>query len=327
MDNRSSHRSFFWPVVLIGVGVIWLLANLGLLPTANLAALARLWPLLLIAAGLDLLFARRFPLIGALLGLATVAAAILLLLAAPRLGLANNAEVRSEQFNTPLAGASSARVMLDFWSDRASVGSLPGSENLVEVDSTHTGQVNFQSSGDQEKTIRLSHSFNDPLSWIGIGQDLHTDVRLSPHVPLDLSINIGSGSARLDLRDLQLSNLEIDGGSGSSGITLPAMSNPLPARVQSGSGSMDLAIPSSSRVTLRADTGSGSFDLDIPDEAAVRVEVRDSGSGSLSLPSGMAQVERSGDEEGVWETANFAGSDHQIVVTFEDVGSGSISVH
>jgi hypothetical protein len=327
MDNRPSYRSFFWPILLIGVGVIWLLANLGLLPPTNLAALARLWPLLLITAGLDLLFARRFPLVGALIGLATVGVAIILLLAAPRLGLATNAEVRSEHFNTPLAGASSARVTLDFWSDRASVGSLSGPENLVEVDSVHIGQVDFQSSGGQEKEIRLSHRSNDPLSWIGIGQDLHTYVHLSPQVPLDLMIDVGSGSARLDLGDLQLTRLEIDGGSGSVEVTLPAGGDPFPARVRSSSGSMNLAIPAGAQVTLQMDTGSGSVDLDIPEMEAVRVEVRASGSGSLNLPSGLEQIEGSSDEEGTWETPNFAGSDRQIVVIFEDVGSGSVRVY
>ena len=49
MDNRDfRYRSMFWPVILIGVGVIWLLSNLGLLPAASIAWLLNLWPLILI---------------------------------------------------------------------------------------------------------------------------------------------------------------------------------------------------------------------------------------------------------------------------------------
>ena len=57
MDKPKTYRSFLWPILLIGVGVIWLLSSLGIIPSANLAALVSLWPLILIVIGLDLLFA------------------------------------------------------------------------------------------------------------------------------------------------------------------------------------------------------------------------------------------------------------------------------
>jgi hypothetical protein len=46
-------------VILIAVGIIWLLGNLGVLSAANILVLLRLWPLLLIVIGLDLLFGRQ----------------------------------------------------------------------------------------------------------------------------------------------------------------------------------------------------------------------------------------------------------------------------
>ncbi len=69
MDYRARYRSLFWPVILVGVGVIWLLSNLGYVTPANLSEIWRLWPLLLIAAGLDMLLGRRLPLASALIGL------------------------------------------------------------------------------------------------------------------------------------------------------------------------------------------------------------------------------------------------------------------
>ena len=69
MENKG-YRSLFWPLVLIGVGVIWLLGNLGVISWTNLTVLFRLWPLLLIAIGLDLLIGRQSPAIGALIGFA-----------------------------------------------------------------------------------------------------------------------------------------------------------------------------------------------------------------------------------------------------------------
>jgi hypothetical protein len=85
--RNFQYRSLFWPILLIGVGAFWLLANLDILPDVNFGFLLRLWPIALIAIGLDILFARRSPLLGALIGLAAVAAVIALVFFAPDLGI------------------------------------------------------------------------------------------------------------------------------------------------------------------------------------------------------------------------------------------------
>ena len=54
-------RPLFWPVVLIGIGVVALLFNTGWLDWDKVARLYRLWPLLLIALGVAILFRGRLP--------------------------------------------------------------------------------------------------------------------------------------------------------------------------------------------------------------------------------------------------------------------------
>src|ERR1700694_1608166 len=58
--NRA-RQSLFWPVVLIGVGVVALLFNTGWLDWDKVARLFQLWPLLLIALGLAIIFRGRLP--------------------------------------------------------------------------------------------------------------------------------------------------------------------------------------------------------------------------------------------------------------------------
>jgi len=60
MIIEPKRTSLFWPVVLIGAGVILLLRNLGVLQNFDLQTLLRLWPLILVVIGLDLIFGRRF---------------------------------------------------------------------------------------------------------------------------------------------------------------------------------------------------------------------------------------------------------------------------
>ncbi len=91
MSNNRQYRSIFWPIVLLGVGAIWLLSNLGYIQSIDLGFLVRLWPVLLIIIGLDILFGRVAPWISAVLGLAIIGGLIAVLIYAPSLGLSRPA--------------------------------------------------------------------------------------------------------------------------------------------------------------------------------------------------------------------------------------------
>ena len=61
-ENRNKYRyqrSYFGPILLITIGVLFLGSNLGLIPGSEWGAIWKLWPLLLIIAGLDDLFRRK----------------------------------------------------------------------------------------------------------------------------------------------------------------------------------------------------------------------------------------------------------------------------
>ena len=57
MDERKRNRrgGLIGPLILIGLGVVFLLNNLGILDWSIWEILLRLWPVLLVAAGLDLI--------------------------------------------------------------------------------------------------------------------------------------------------------------------------------------------------------------------------------------------------------------------------------
>src|SRR5689334_1360425 len=62
MRDRRPHRTpVLGPTLLIGAGLVFLLINLGVLDESVWSQLLQLWPLLLIAIGLDLLLGRRNP--------------------------------------------------------------------------------------------------------------------------------------------------------------------------------------------------------------------------------------------------------------------------
>lgn len=327
MSSRPRYRSFFWPMILIGVGLVWFLANINVIPNFNPLALFNLWPLLLIAIGLDLLFGRKSALVGLLIGLGTIGAAIAILLTAPNLGV--NTEAVTDLFKEPMAGVTSAVIDINSSSEPVNIHALNDSGNLFEAMIIHTGAVDFRSSGTSEKHITLSKRsisvqfFFWQLNFTNFNQ--RWDIGLNPGVPIQLNVDSGTGSVQMDLSQLQLSGLYVDGSSGSLVIELPASAKAYAVDYEGGSGSLTLSLPSGSDVTLTLDSGSGSLSLLLPANAAVRLDVRDSGSGSVNVPGTMARKSGSG-KTGTWETADYASAAHKITIIAEDLGSGSLNL-
>jgi len=319
-------RSLFMPIILIGVGVIWLLVNFGVIPAFSVGRLLRLWPLFLIAAGLELLVGRGRAWASAVIGLLTVGAAVVLLIYGQQLGLAQTSVLKTEAFSAPLDEATSAHVTLDLAQYDTNVSATTDATRLVEADLTYTGQAVFAVSGGAQKTVRVgvTDDFSDPFAFLD-DFDAQWQIGLSPAVPLDLTINGGSGSADFQLQELDLDALTLDAGSGQIDLALPAGAG-YEATVIGGSGGLDIAVLAGTQATLHFDGGSGGLTIDVPDGLAVRVEIQDSGSGGVRLPSGWETVRDGDNDEGVWQTPGFDAASVQFIVIITDVGSGSVTV-
>ncbi|MBM3126532.1 MAG: DUF2807 domain-containing protein [Chloroflexi bacterium] len=80
------HESFFFPLVLIAAGALWLLVELQIIPAANLWALTHIWPYLLIMLGLGVILRSQLPSTGVLVSVLVVLGAVLAVYFAPQLG-------------------------------------------------------------------------------------------------------------------------------------------------------------------------------------------------------------------------------------------------
>jgi len=338
------YRSLFWPVVLIGVGTIFLLNNMGILPGINLWNLGRLWPLVLIIIGLDLLFGHRSPQLGATIALGGVAIIVILMLVLPA------PEVTAQRLEAPVADAESATVRLDLTEWPTEIRALDDSTNLLEAQTYYYDDVRLDVNAGDETTVELlTGGDTNVFGWFGapVGTNERWSIGLTPNLPLALVIDGSSGSLDADLTALSLTRLGMDAGSGSVNLRLPAGETNYDANISSGSGSATIRVEAGASLDLTVDVGSGSFNvavadetratvrlsgssgsitIDVPDDAAVRVEVADSGSGSVNIPGWLDQIRDGDDDEGLWESAGFADSDFQIDITVTDAGSGSINI-
>jgi hypothetical protein len=310
---RRRPPSLFWPLILIGAGVILLLSNLGYLPWQSWNVLWRLWPLLLVALGIDLLIGRRSmmgAIFSALLILLLIGGAVAVVFFAQNIPalveLAQPAEWRTEHIEYPLTGVERASVTINWTSMPGYLSALHDSSNLIEGDIAYRGQLIFDVNvrGDQANVELDSHFSNPwfrPFDFHNQEEELW-DVRLGPNVPLDLTLDAGSSRCDFDLTDLQVRDLYLD----------------------VGSGSIDLTLPSDSTLDARIDGGSGSLDIILPEGVGAQV-VLDSGSGSFQPDERFRLVEGKRHDDGVWETDDFRTAEHTILMEI-DQGSGSISI-
>jgi hypothetical protein len=328
-------RSLFLPLLLIGVGLVWLFSNLGILQPTSLGVLFRLWPLVLIVIGLNLLFGRRSPALGNLIGIGSVVVIIGLMLVGPSLGWAQGAEIKTAAYSEPMGDVESAQVHLDLSVAESNVTALTDSDNLFEADVRYTGELVYDVQGEGQKTITLSEedqfdSGINFLNWdfIDASEDLHWNIGLNPDVPFDLVVSGGLSDTHLDLSQLQLTGLNIDSGIGSLNLNLPAMSDLYDVTINAGMGTIDIDIVEGATLNLDISGGVGAVTIDVPDDAAVRIEAN-TGVGGIDVPSNYQRV--SGDESdfvsehGVWQSEDFENSDQQITIEF-DGGVGSFTI-
>ena len=340
--RRRRGRSMFGPVLLIAVGIFLLLSNLNMLPALNWQAALRLWPLLLVFIGLNILVRQAPSPLGTWLSAVVAVAAVALfgyvLLFAEQIplvdrlaGFALGAPIQ-EEFAFPADDVTSASVALHLAAPRAEIRALEDSNDLVAGSVTHRGELLFDTAvSANHATIDLDTTggnalffWVDPASWFDSESTEGWEIGLHPQVPMDLYLDMSSGSVTADLLSLDLTEVTFKGSSGTATVALP--SGDFDTVYDVGSGSVSLELPESGRQRVTIDGGSGSLRILVPDSIEVRLTITDAGSGRLNLNDArFALVEEGEDGAGTWETGGYAGSSDYADLVI-DVGSGSVTV-
>lgn len=326
-------------LILIGVGVVWLIAQSGFVPGAAASGLGFYWPLLIIGLGVDLLGWKRpwrVPY--------TAIAAALVLLGVALFPTPNAVGVPT-RFSEPVGAATAATVDLALGDAVTNVTSVADSASLLTADTQGWRHAVFDVAHTNPKRIRVSPEAGGRAPVLTFRPN-RWRIGLDTAVPLTLAVDMGSGRADLDLRDVTLSALTVEGGSGDLKAVLPAAAARYRVGIHGGSGASDVRIApgaavdlvlnagsgrtgvtfgefGSARVTVRS--GSGPVVIDVPSEAAVRLLVTSDGSGPLRLGRFLKRQAGSG-ETGLWASGPAAAATPSIDITVERAGSGPITV-
>lgn len=256
---EKKRTSLFGPIVLIGLGILLLLSNVGALNLDFWQLLFRFWPIFLIAAGLDILFGRRAN-GGALIALMLVLG---LVFGGIWLGYVDAAPfeaVQGEQFIQPLAGARSAVVAIESNMSQMKIAASDRSDTLLEgaVALHHNEELRKEfvvTDGVATYTL-ASGTSSFILPTFGSDTDGLWDLHVNRSLPVELNVVTGVGSATLDLTGLTITDLQVKAGVGKVAITLPTAGS-FVAKIQGGVGEIKVLIPQGLAARIEAKAGLG----------------------------------------------------------------------
>ena len=327
--SRSTYRSFFWPILLLGAGVIWLLVNMSVIPEENLWFLYQLWPALIIVAGLDVMFARRLPLIGVLLALLLVAGVVYVLLTGAALGLEGKPEPQMDSFELAVGETQQVQLDLKLSTQDTVIKALEDSNDLIEADVWHYGDMEFIVDGSQKKHIEFRHTgFLSGLPgfiYANYQEDLTWHIGLNPDVPFSIHADASTGHSKFDLSGIRLEELVFDGSTGRSKIILPESTNAYQVTLEGSTGAMWVSLPTEANLTLHLEGSTGEIVLDAPEGAPIQVEVLKGGTGDVILPAWVGKTSgREDRDEGLYQSESFTSADFRMQIIVEDISTGNI---
>jgi len=241
--------------------------NLGILNWSVWDMIFRLWPLILITIGLDLLIGRR-TVWGSLLALVLIVAVFIvgIFLMDARV----EASFSTGKIRQSLGDASNAEIIVSPAVGFVRVNALnQGTGNLIEGDIRVIRGERWSETFDADKDPIVYTVKSQRVGWFpsfGIWEDKASwDVGLNPGVQLNLDVSLGVGKSELDLRELILTYLDAD----------------------IGVGKMTVTIPNEGQFRARIDSAIGETVVIIPRGMAARIHVR-TGLGTSQMPAGYS---------------------------------------
>ncbi len=253
LDDLFRKEGIAWPILLIGAGTFLLLNNFGPQSWISWTQLFQLWPIILIAFGIDLMFKGQSgwaTAAGIVLTIALIGGAIWIASA----GYKISAEYVNIRESYPLViedtdidvSLSLGELILTVESEVGVLiaGSITPStkkENLVET-------------GD-----RISYQLenNNPTFY---PHSARWELGITDELNLELKVNNGAGEMFLDLVELNLESLDVNQGVGRLVIRLPKEAEE-EVLINQAIGTIHIQIPKNVKVTVDAQNGLSRVDF------------------------------------------------------------------
>lgn len=238
-----------FPLILIAIGVIILLSNTGVLSQAALQRLGDLWPLLLVILGLQLVLNHTMPRQQAtIVGIAATAVIVIAAVVYAALAPATTYGTQQVDSSQPVNGLTSAALDVSYTGAVVEVQAANLGNTLYKAHIDYPGAENPpQFSIDRETgTVQIQEGSGFQFHLFGGGQR-HILVTLTTAIPWSVQVSGGAGDMRLDVRELQVSKIEISGGAHRIDAQLPSPKGTVAVDISGGANDVTLRAPAGSQ--------------------------------------------------------------------------------
>lgn len=249
----------FWGLLLVLVGGLLLADNFGLV-AISWNGLWKLWPLLIVMAGLSILSVRNWVwrILSVLLVVVTLVA--IAYVAVGGAADANNSSVQETTVRQVAGEIDEANISIKAGASVLRVGTS---------DQDAIADVRFESNGARlnEKSSRsgttqvIEFSMDDVDRWWFANMRNNWDIDLTRNIPLRLDIDAGASDTIVDMSLARLRSARIDAGASSIDVKIGSMEDVVDVEIDSGASSVVVRIPQNSGVQLELDGGLTSKNL------------------------------------------------------------------
>ena len=258
------NRGLILPLILIGIGVVVLLANTGVLSQQAVGRLGDLWPLLLVILGLQLILNHTLPRRQAtLIGLAVMAVIVIAAVAYATLAPATSVGAQKVDASAQSGGLTAATLDLNYSAATVDVNAADLGDRLYQV------HVDYPA-GENPPTISLDHengrleihesSSFSPFHLFGSNRR-HIVLALTDRIPWTIQVGGGATNLSLDLRHLQLTKLEVSGGANRMDAQLPAAKGTVMLQVSGGASNLTLRAPAETQWRIGVSGGANAVTI------------------------------------------------------------------
>lgn len=309
MASKSKDDRLGFGLTLVTIGVIWLLFKFNILSFSIIDAIIDLWPLLLVVAGVNLIFNNK--------SIITFITWVLFLGILIWYGQFGNVSLSG--MPERISGEETVSRDHSWESYESAKGEIELDDDIEKGNLKFDlgfGSVYISASSDDDleyeipekitkvysrttkKTANVEFEQIEKLffNW-GDNQPMDYDIELPEDVEWDIDINTGAIDAVIDLKDLDVRNLDIDCGAGDIDITY----------------SEDAPL-----VYTDIDCGATEVSLNVPQEAGVEISMDGLVSENNFLSNGLVKV-----SDDIYRSEDFEKSDIKLFIEI-DTGVGDI---
>lgn len=267
MKPKTYRPSIIGPLIIIAIGVLLLLSQMGTLSWSAIWSLLRFWPFILILFGVEILIgltgSRAVYLVGVLAAIALLGSVIAYAVLRGE-GAAPRPATDSETISHPMQDSDRGAIKLTFSAGTLKIGALTESREFVRgrIDYSRRSQRATQRFAVRDGRAEFSvEGHSQHLVWLDEQTGERWTFDFTTRTPLEMDIQFAVGSADLQLTELRVTRLNLHNAVGQVELTIPQNAGATIASVRLAVGEIIINVPEGVGARIHASRGLASVDV------------------------------------------------------------------